>query len=452
MKIKNQLFIYIACVFLIPVLCCLFIPIIVYQTKIDNENLILISKLSETESENFSQKELNLLKKITKRIPRGVDYILLRDSKVLLTSEKNIKINDEIEEGQILQSIKAQDHNYIFQYETLHISDSPNEDLDIHLLTRIKKSYLSKNNASFFIGILYSIIAIILIISIVGICVISQSILKSIDKLVRQTHKIAKGNLSEEIKESEYPDDELKIISESIETMRKDLIEAQEKKSRFIMGVSHDLRTPVAVIKGYAEALSDGVITAGDQGKEAIKIILDRTSQLELMINTLLDYIKLDTKDWKNELNDRDFSKFINDFFKNALTTGTIFKREVKLQNTLSQNISLPFNSLLAQRALENIFSNAIRYTKENDTIFLDASEDEKNIYIKISDSGIGLSKEDEKHIFDLFYRGSASRRESGMGIGLSVVKTIMEIHSWQISVESELEKGTRFTITIKKS
>ena len=315
----------------------------------------------------------------------------------------------------------------------------------------MKKSIFKKNNINLILLIAYSVIIVVLIISIIGIYIISKSIFKSINKLVKQTHEIAEGNLNEHINENDYPDDELKIISESIETMRKNLIETQEKKSRFLMGVSHDLRTPIAVIKGYAEALSDEVIKSEEQTKQALNIILDKTNTLELMVNTLLDYVKLDSKDWQNELKIENLSKFIDDFFKNAIITGTLFKRIVKTENNLKSDTLIKYNGLLVQRALENLLSNAIRYTHDNDEIFLSANETESNILLSIKDSGVGMTKNDEKHIFDLFFRGTTSRREGGMGIGLSVVKTIIEIHNWNISVFSELNKGTEFIITINK-
>ena len=175
--------------------------------------------------------------------------------------------------------------------------------------------------------------------------------------------------------------------------MRKNLIETQEKKSRFLMGVSHDLRTPIAVIKGYAEALSDEVIKSEEQTKQALNIILDKTNTLELMVNTLLDYVKLDSKDWQNELKIENLSKFIDDFFKNAIITGTLFKRSVKTENNLKSDTLIKYNGLLVQRALENLLSNAIRYTHDNDEIFLSANETESNILLSIKDSGVGMTK-----------------------------------------------------------
>ena len=100
-------------------------------------------------------------------------------------------------------------------------------------------------------------------------------------------------------------------------------------------------------------------------------------------------------------------------------------------------------------RALENLYMNALRYTEDGDFIMISAENDTKNIYLKVCDTGIGIEKQDLNRIFDMFYRGTNSRREEGMGIGLSVVKNIIDIHSWKIEVESERHIGTYFKIII---
>ena len=109
----------------------------------------------------------------------------------------------------------------------------------------------------------------------------------------------------------------------------------------------------------------------------------------------------------------------------------------------------IPYDEQLVNRVFENLLSNALRYTEENDEIRICAYEYENSIYIKICDTGIGISESDLANIFDLFYRTTNSRREEGMGIGLSVVKNIIETHGWRIEVESEKGKGSCFIIII---
>ena len=105
----------------------------------------------------------------------------------------------------------------------------------------------------------------------------------------------------------------------------------------------------------------------------------------------------------------------------------------------------------LFSRALENLLSNAIRYSKAGDEIAISASETSDAYIVSVSDTGIGIAEKELDHIFDMFYRATDSRREEGMGIGLSVVKSIVDTHGWTIGVASEAGKGSTFTITIPK-
>ena len=190
-----------------------------------------------------------------------------------------------------------------------------------------------------------------------------------------------------------------------------------------------------------------------DEIKKSLEIIETKTDQLETMINTLINFVKLNQTDWLQQLKKQKLFPVISEFAKNSVTTGEIFKRKVSAKIEIDENLEIPFDKLLFQRSLENLFSNAIRYTSENDSVEISAvqeeNQDKKSVKIAIKDSGIGIKKEDLDKIFDLFYRATNSRREEGMGIGLSVVKTIVNAHSWDIKVSSEKDVGTEFVITI---
>ena len=146
-------------------------------------------------------------------------------------------------------------------------------------------------------------------------------------------------------------------------------------------------------------------------------------------------------------------NRLLDDFARYAEMTGKIFKRNVTANISLTEDIQIPMNRQLVQRALSNLFTNALRYTKENDTIEVNAFNkviDKDNfMIIEIKDTGKGIDKKDLDYIFDIFYRGTNSRQEEGMGIGLAVVKSIIETHGWNISVDSQKNKGSCFTIKI---
>lgn len=216
------------------------------------------------------------------------------------------------------------------------------------------------------------------------------------------------------------------------------------------MGISHDLRTPVAVIKGYSEAISDGVITSPQEISKSLEIIEGRTAQLSEMIDSLINYMKLNDYEMRQKLTPGSISQIIKDFAKSSALVGNVFKRNIISNINIPDNIQVPLNEQLVYRSFENLFSNSLRYTKDNDTIEINSYLNTDNsIILEIKDTGIGIEEKDLRNIFDLFYRGSNSRREEGMGIGLSVVKNIMDTHGWTISVESEIGKGTCFSISI---
>jgi len=115
----------------------------------------------------------------------------------------------------------------------------------------------------------------------------------------------------------------------------------------------------------------------------------------------------------------------------------------------IPENIIISMDEKLVYRAIENLIHNAVRYTPAGSVIRFTVIPEEKGIEIVISDNGMGIEKEDLPHVFEMFYRGSSSRREQGLGLGLAVVKWVIDYHGWSISVFSEKGKGTSFTINI---
>jgi len=134
------------------------------------------------------------------------------------------------------------------------------------------------------------------------------------------------------------------------------------------------------------------------------------------------------------------------------VATGTIFKRNVKTSINISTETKIAFDKDLLYRALENLYSNALRYTEDGATIYLNAEESASEIRLTIEDTGIGIDQKDVQYIFDMFYRATNSRREAGFGIGLNVVKNIIETHGWKIDVKSQKGVGTSFIIVIPKT
>lgn len=296
--------------------------------------------------------------------------------------------------------------------------------------------------------------ALCMVACLVFVIYILITIFDSIIFVKSQTEKLISGDLSTTTKDLTpfHSANEITEIAQSLESMRSSLQDTQNRQNKFIMGLSHDLRTPIAVIKGYVEAISDGIITNPQDIAETMELIGTKTEKLENMINSLINFMKMDSKEYRNTLIPESIKTIISDFAKEAENSGRVFNRKISSSIELSKDYFIPLDQQLVTRAFENLYSNALRYTKDGDFISISAEDDKQNIYIKFCDTGEGIEKKDLANIFDMFYRGTNSRREEGMGIGLSVVKNIIDIHKWKISVDSEKNIGTYFTITIPLS
>jgi len=294
-----------------------------------------------------------------------------------------------------------------------------------------------------FIGLIFG--GLLTVFTICMSIIIARTIANSVRVLESATRRIAEGELDLEVEAK--GSNEIISLTNSLNKMRNALKEEELRRSRFIMGITHDLKTPLALIKGYAEAIEDGVAEGPASCTEAAGIITAKADQLESMINDLIGYVHMETGELRTRL------KRVNltDFLRNSANT---MKTDVELlQHTfiheinLPENICIPLDEKLALRVLENLIHNAVRYTPNGSTIRFDAVLLKNSVELKVSDNGPGIDKEDLPHIFEMFYRGSSSRREQGMGLGLAVVKWVADYHGWSISASSD--GGACFNISI---
>lgn len=451
MKIKKQFAILTTLIILIPILCSAFILI---HTYMHSPNRYLMQGSANLNTNTFSllsDKEKNKLENSLKMLPQEVEALLYRlsDRKILYSTIPEIKTGSYIPREEIWHFISETNDEYFYQFSRKSYSSEQTV-----LLTRLAiQNINTEQKTRYFLRILL-IIILMTIFCLINIFFISKAIFEGLGKIEHSSSQMAEGKLNKSISSQTKPSrtNEFTSIMNSLEKMRIELLESQASKNRFITGISHDLRTPVAVIKGYSEAIKDDVISDSKEIKKTMELIDQKTSQLEGMIDTLLNFIKLNNTEIKEKLVRNSITKLINDFSKYAEITGKVFKRNVSSNINITKDIKVPLNAQLVYRSFENLFSNAIRYTKDGDKIELIAYEDpddKHSLIFKIKDSGYGIDKKDLDYIFDLFYRGTNSRQEEGMGVGLAVVKNIMYTHGWKIFVESEKDKGTCFTIVI---
>lgn len=457
MKLRNQFLIFIIATILMPFFCIA--GIITYRFFIDSERMFLhdFNNVKNIESYKLTQKDWETLQSmLEKRPPHAETAIIIEHNKILFSNIPDLKTGEVISDKNFFRSLDISNKNYFYQFVPTTLEGYKKVAL---IITRMPRESAPKRKMD---NRLIKTILLVLIffasITILFIIQISTTISRSISILEKKAERIANGELDAEQKapdskklKKEKHYNEITSLTENLEKMRQSLKEGEERRTRFIMGISHDLRTPVAVIKGYTEALSDGTADDPEMIKNALEIIGTKTNQLESMIETLINYVKLNSSAWREQLISQPLAGTLNEFAKSAVTTGNVFKRNVTTYINISETISVPYSKQLLNRALENILSNAIRYSHDGDSILISAEQNDCNLTISIADTGIGISDEEKQHIFDLFYKASNSRREGGMGIGLAVVKNIIDAHQWEITVgkNEKAKKGTVFTIII---
>lgn len=450
MKIRNQFRLFILGIILVPLICAIFLPVYHYITRPERTLINGYKQIQKFSEQPVSQRDFEVLRSMLKTMPPEVEVLVVANhSNILLTTMPEFRGSKFIDDIVLFSFIRDTSHKFVYQMVTPPLQDSATSLLVISRVPRDRDRMHKKPHPltryTIFFVVTFELFCILVIIH------LSNTISRSITLLEDNTQRIADGELDVKLDTGSklHTSNEITKLSENLDKMRLALKDDAERRTRFIMGISHDLRTPVAVIKGYTEAISDGMISSDEEMKKTLEIIGSKTSQLETMIDTLINFVKLNNTDWRSQLKKQNLTEFLQDFAETSAITGGVFKRTVTTAIQLPENIEIPFDKQLFQRALENLFSNAIRYTQENDSISITAEQSGKTILVKIADTGIGIDTKDKAHVFELFYRGTNSRRESGMGIGLSVVKNIIDTHGWQIGMQSQKGIGTTFTITI---
>lgn len=447
MTIKKQFSILASFIVAIPLFCSIFISFHHYVTSSSRYLMDGSKQIINFNKKAFSKKDIEELVDTLRLLPSDIEAcVITEDSEIIFSTIPNLHTNGTFNKDDLWIFVNSTSEKYFYQFTNMNLTSKR-----VVLITRIlrnKQSPLPQKNILFSTQILLIIAVIICIFFII---LMSRTIFKSIVLIEKTTQQIADGNLTTDVTQniSRFNKNEITSTLTSIDKMRIALLEEQNRKTKFIMGISHDLRTPVSIIKGYLEAISDGIITDPEELNNTLTLIRSKTTQLESMIDTLINFMKLNNKEIRENLIPSSITKIINSFAKDSIITANAFNRTIVTNINIDTDIIIPLNEQLFLRSLENLFSNALRYTKDNDTIEINSFIRENNLILEIKDTGVGIEEKDLNYIFDMFYRGTNSRHEEGMGIGLSVVKNIIDTHGWNIDVSSKRGSGSCFTITI---
>ncbi|WP_106496941.1 two-component system histidine kinase PnpS [Lentibacillus sp. Marseille-P4043] len=226
-----------------------------------------------------------------------------------------------------------------------------------------------------------------------------------------------------------------------LEIMRKD----------FVANVSHELKTPITSIKGFAETLLDGAANDAATRENFLGIIFEESKRLQVLIEDLLTLSKLEKDEFRlhvTEVNMEELAHKVLPMIKQQAE-----RKQIQLTVSLAEGLAIMADEDRIKQVILNLLANAISYTSEHGKISFMISEGEEHIRISVADTGIGIPQDAIPRIFERFYRvdKARSRNTGGTGLGLAIVKHIVEVHNGEIKAASELNKGTTFDVYIPK-
>lgn len=405
-------------------------------------------------SEQYSDNEWNYknIEKITyNSLDKGIIVALYdKEDKEIMNIEKNSKDKCNRVMNFIKSSMEGKYGSTTSQFEPVYYPLIKSGEKIGEVRVKFYGPIFYMQNELVFLDIVNKIILgigvlLILASTIMGF-IISRSIIRPINKLMTKAKYMSKGEYDKKI---EINTDILEIndLINSINNLSQSIKEQENIRKRLTGDISHELKTPLTNIQSHLEAMIDGIWEPTEERLLSVKEEAERLSSLVSDMQKLNKYDEFSIKLKKDNVNISDIICFVIFQFSNLAKS-----KNIKIEYE-KKNINLYCDKDKITQALVNILSNAIRYSNEGSTIFIEERLKDNKVIISIEDQGIGISEEDLKYVFERFYRADKSRTRAtgGTGIGLTIVKSIVSSHGGEVKLESKLGEGSKFTIILPK-
>ncbi len=368
--------------------------------------------------------------------------VLKQDGKVLnITKEFNYSIKVE-EPYDKIKKIKLDDRHLV--YENLTIETVEYGTAYIQIVKDMENEYD-------FLEILFILMAIADFIGIIASIIIGYSIskkmLQPIDRITKAADNISINNLKQRI-EVTGPDDELKRLGNTFNKMIDRLQESFERQNQFVSDASHELRTPIAVIQGYANLLDRWGKDDRQALEKSIHAIKLESSNMQNLVEKLLFLAKGDSGNQRIQKSEFWLNELISEVLKESVL---IDERHI-ISSHRNDAVSIFADYEMIKQMLRIFIENSIKFTPEQGKIDISSEICNKTVKIIVSDSGIGIAEDEIKNIFERFYTvdESRSKEKGGTGLGLSIAKWIVEVHHGVINVENLEGKGTKISVILE--
>lgn len=358
--------------------------------------------------------------------------VLSSYKKELINSGDEIKaiklVNPDYDSSALLYGVEVDNNGYVFLYT---------------MLSNVNKNYNLVRSQLIYITIVVILLAVV--ISLYLAKIFSEPIVKITEK----SKELARGNFNVEFETNDIK--EINELSESLNYMKNEISKTDQYRRDLMANVSHDLKTPLTMIKAYAEMVRD--ITYKDKKKreENLNVIIEETDRLNILVGDILvlsklqansDVLDIELFDLKREI-DSILRRY--DYLKE--TEGYIIDFETP------EKVMIEADKNKLNQVIYNLVNNALNYTGKDKKVTIKITEEKKNYLVEIIDTGKGIDKKDIDYIWDKYYKNEKNHKRNvvGTGLGLSIVKEILVKHNFDYGVRSEKNKGTTFYFRVCK-
>lgn len=343
-----------------------------------------------------------------------------KDYMVLYAPKTNIK--------SILYAVNLGNSNYVFLNTTLE---------DMNSATALLKKQL-----------IYLILILILASSIMAIFV-SRRLNRPILKIISTAREMGKGNFNVNFEKSNV--EELDELCDVLTVAASEMNKTEELKRDLLANVSHDLKTPLTMIKAYAEKVKDITYKDPEKRERDLNVIIDETDRLNNLVNDLLDLSKMQAGECDLNIEEYDIVKNIKDILKRYDIV--VEKEGYSFELDMPKSAKVKADKAKIEQVIYNLINNAIEHTGEDLKVIITVKKQLDGVFISIKDTGSGLTDEEKRLVWNRYYKKDKKHKRNvvGSGIGLSIVKNILENHKCEYGIDSKVGSYTSFYFKLKK-
>lgn len=424
-------------------------------TKTNYEELQQVAKENPEKLE-----DANYLARIEQELSGKYSYLVIRkDEAIVYSGEEDIQVklpayDEEEDTGKSGTYLYGEEECLIKQIDFVYPDGAKGS---MFIVTAMEK--MLPEIKSTIVSMMFSVVLILVFTAGILVVWIYHGIFTPLRKLQVAADNIKEGNLDFTLEPEGH--DEIGALCQSFEEMRKRLKDSTEEKIHnekenkvLISNISHDLKTPITAIKGYVEGIIDGVADTPEKMDKYIRTIYNKANEMDTLINELTLYSKIDTNRIPYNFNRLNVADYFNDCVEEL--TLDLESKNIGLAyfNYADEDIQIIADPEQLKRVINNIIGNSVKYLdKQKGFINMRVRDVGDFIQVEIEDNGKGIAAKDLPFIFDRFYRTDASRNSAtgGSGIGLSIVKKIVEDHGGSIWATSKEHTGTIMYFVIRK-